>query len=299
MDAWAKYGVFLRVTLRLETDEEFLCDLDTGAPGTHLPTSLEAVLGKRLGAARFRTPDAGRLTAHIYGAPKLYLGDVPLVTGSRVGTTDDRAVLGMDCLRHYCIQLDFQAGKIRFLDPERVNAAELGMAFPLSSFPIASIERSGLFGKHDEKLFIDTACPMDVCLNHGVFDETVRREHARAVEPQPLPFEGGNGVIGKAPECALISKCNWNGETYTDLVVEKWKEPFVGDGQELIGLRFLSRHLVTINFPKGVLYLKRMNGSLPPLRIRLTSPNKITGPNAGARHQFSILTLQAARVGQF
>ena len=285
MDAWAKYGVFLRVTLQLETGQEFSCDLDTGAPGIHLPTSLEAALGKRLRSRRFRTPDAGRSTEHIYAAPKLYLGGVPLVTGSYIATATDRPVLGMDCLRHYCVQLDFQAGKIRFLDPERVNAAELGMPFPLSSFPRASIEHPGLFESRDQKLLIDTGCAMDVGLNQRVFTRSVHRQHASSVQPEPLPFNGADGMSSKAPECALIQKCDWNGESYTALVVQKERKPFVGEGQELIGLRFLARHLVTFNFPKGMLYLKRTDWSPPAIRD-LTSPNKITGPNA-------------ARVGQF
>ncbi len=96
-------------------------------------------------------------------------------------------------------------------------------------------------------------------------------------------------MSSKAPECALIQKCDWNGESYTALVVQKERKPFVGEGQELIGLRFLARHLVTFNFPKGMLYLKRTDWSPPAIRD-LTSPNKITGPNA-ARVPRSVLTL--------
>jgi hypothetical protein len=208
----------------------------------------------------------------MYGAPKLYLGDVPLVTDNYIGTAADRPVLGMDCLRHYCVQLDFQAGKIRFLDPERVNAAELGMAFPLSSFPRASIEHSGLFEKRDQELLIDTGCAMDVGLNQRVFTQSVQQHRAWPVELEPLPFNGRDGISSKAPECALIQRCDWNGESYTALVVERKKELFVEEGQELIGLRFLARHLVTLNFPKGVLYLKHTDWPPPGIRIDSTSP---------------------------
>ena len=40
-------------------------------------------------------------------------------------------MLSIDCLKHYCIQLDFAAGKMRFLEPEHVNAVQLGKAFPI------------------------------------------------------------------------------------------------------------------------------------------------------------------------
>ena len=45
------------------------------------------------------------------------------------------AILGMDCLRHYCFQVDFAAGKIRFLDPDHVPTEELGQPFSISISP--------------------------------------------------------------------------------------------------------------------------------------------------------------------
>ena len=45
----------------------------------------------------------------------------------------------------------------------------------------------------------------------------------------------------------------FNGVTYTNLVVH------VCQGPDTVGLRFLARHLVTLNFPKGKLYLLPKN----------------------------------------
>src|SRR5208282_4204666 len=41
-------------------------------------------------------------------------------------------ILGMDVLHHYCIQLDFAAGKIRFLNDERANKENWGKPYPLT-----------------------------------------------------------------------------------------------------------------------------------------------------------------------
>jgi len=59
------------------------------------------------------------------------LGKDQLLSGKEVLTFDFKllhysgppfaGILGVDCLRHYCIQLDFAARKMRFLDPETLS----------------------------------------------------------------------------------------------------------------------------------------------------------------------------------
>jgi hypothetical protein len=79
-------------------------------------------------------------------APRLALGGTPLLTGSQSYTLDFkrlpfqalssesegrfRGILGMDCLRHYCIQLDFGNGR-RLTDSPGPNLPHAGHAFPL------------------------------------------------------------------------------------------------------------------------------------------------------------------------
>ena len=110
---------WLIVTLRLESGEELPFIVDTGTPVVLFDKSLEPKLGKRLGSvtlSNFGNEQKGGC----YAAPKLYLGSTPLATGSRIYTWDCKrfpsdkghpimGILGMDCLRHYCIQLDFEA----------------------------------------------------------------------------------------------------------------------------------------------------------------------------------------------
>ena len=40
-------------------------------------------------------------------------------------------ILGIDVLEHYCIQLDFAAGKMRFLDDQHADKSAWGKAFPI------------------------------------------------------------------------------------------------------------------------------------------------------------------------
>lgn len=238
-------GGWLIVKLHLENGVEFPCIVDTGSPGSLLPKSVEQGLGRRLGTRTFRTLGGPRETAHIYAAPKLYLDKTPLATAATIGTCNDPSgVLGMDCLCHYCIQLNFQTGKIRFLDPERADSTDLGKRFPLTSTRYTCIRHAPLLGQKTTTLLLDTGDPFDGMANPSVFKRAAAEENA-----QPIPLLKDGVPAGSAPGMACFPRCVWDDTTYTNLVLEPGRP-------NLLGLRFLARHTVTFNFPKRVIYLK-------------------------------------------
>lgn len=143
MNKGAGRGSWLIVALRLESGEDLPFVVDTGAPITLLDESLEPKLGKRLETMTFSSPAGGKQESGVYSSPKLYLGTALLTTDRYIATYPCKrlsarshqhimGILGMDCLRHYCVQLDFHSGEMRFLAADQVNTARLGKAFPLS-----------------------------------------------------------------------------------------------------------------------------------------------------------------------
>ena len=230
-------GGLLIVPLRLEDGEELPFVLDTGSTGTLLDHSLEPKLGKRLGTTTMHSWGTSR-ELPVFAAPRLYLGGVPLDVGDRVVGDDCQrmpsdsgppimGMLSIDCLRHYCIQLDFAAGKMRFLEPEHVNAVELGKAFPITwveGRPF--VHHDGLVQGIGTNSLIDTGYPTD-------------------------------GVIAElGPGTSYYAERVWAGETYTNLLL--------GNGGYVLGLRFLARHLVTLDFLNGTMYLRQQSvGPLP------------------------------------
>jgi hypothetical protein len=223
----------LFVKLRLEGSDEMLFVVDTGSSWTVLDKSLE-LPGKGLKRVSLSTWDA-RQEAHVYLAPRIYLGSTPLMI-SNIVTCDLRklgcpggakGILGMDCLKHYCVQLDFEARAIRFLDPERVNAAESGKAFPLRlSWNLPFMYGVSFNGGEDTYSLIDSGYDID-----------------GRVENRSLK-ERDSGTLH-------LRRCAWGGESYTNLLVRQ------GKNRSVVGLRFLARHLVTFNFPKETMYLKQ------------------------------------------
>jgi hypothetical protein len=228
MNKEAGRGGHLNVTVSFD-GEELPFILDTGAPVTALDKSLEPKLGKSYGTASIRLADGVKQKTGIFAPPKLYLGKTPLMPGDFVCAYDFKGhpmgILGMDYLRHYCVQLDFEAAKIRFLDSNKLRTNELGQCYPITfqnGYPC--IKESGLTGDNTN-LLIDVGCNID-----GATDKGTNQ------------FDG-----------VYLPVCHWNGQDYTDMIVA------AASHANLLGLRFLGRHLVTFDFPHQRMFLKQIS----------------------------------------
>jgi len=230
-------GDLLIVPVRMERGDELPFVVDTGSSGTLLDESLERKLGKRVGTLSMQ--GWGKTTERpMYAAPPLYLGGARLITGSNIVTVDFKTfpsaggrpimgILGIDCLKHYCIQLDFEAGKMRFLKPDGINGARLGKAYPIT---------------------YDEGRPW--VLHNGLV------EGAGAYTLVDTGYQTDGAVQDLSFENTYVSERVWEGRRYTELVL--------GNGGYVLGLRFLARHLVTLDFPSGVMYLRQQSaGPLP------------------------------------
>jgi hypothetical protein len=224
-------GGHLVIALRLQSGEQLPFIVDTGSPITLLDASLAPRLGKRLDKLMISTLDGDDQKSGRYVAPKLFLGNTQLITGSNVATfrlagrkgPPAMGILGMDCLRHYCIQLDFASAKMRFLDPDQVEPASLGQSFPIAisgGYPV--LHHKSLAGGSTNML-IDLGCSVD------------------GLAPK-------DAVKGLAVFWPALS---WGGASYTNILLA------AVDHANVLGLRFLARHLVTLNFPKRTMYLKQ------------------------------------------
>jgi len=255
MNKDAGRGDWLIVTLRLESGEKLPFVVDTGCPVTTFDKSLEAKLGKRLGTVTVWRFGVG-IKTEIYAAPKLYLRNaLPMMTGTNVGACDFKqlcpsegghimGILGMDVLEHYCIQLDFKRGEIHFLDDERAQKKDWGQPFPLTNIGDGcfSVAENLAHAKGPCSL-IDTGCSYGGWLVAKLFQQWTNQATPLAHGETRAP----NGVLG--------------GETYHDLELHGLDEGLNAEDSRLklngIGLRVLAQNLVTLDFPKRTMYLKR------------------------------------------
>jgi len=160
------------------------------------------------------------------------------MSGLRVGAPV-MGLVGLGCLEHYCIQLDFLHRKMRFLDPDHPGGKALGTAFPLSStfisFGRLFAVRENLVGIDGVGSVIDTGCTFDGVLTPKLFRNWI----------------GGQSLPSRAS--AHFPDGNLGGNHYTHLYLH-------GDGTfNSLGQLFLARHLVTLNFPKRIMYLRQLS----------------------------------------
>ncbi len=242
-------GDLIWIKLTSDTAEEYVFGVDTGGTVTVLDKSWEPKLEPRP-AKRFigaRWPILG-----VFAAPPLYLGGVRLVTGETMVTENLAAhfpgrsvagILGMDCLGHYCLQFDFSQNKIRFLDTSRLGEQDLGRLFPIEPLRGCFFVNDNIAGSKGAGSLIDTGCNFDGVLTPKVFRQWTNQLESVLTAPAGEAHYP-DGIFG--------------GAVYTNLYL-------AGDGeQNLIGLHFLARNLVTLNFPGRTLYLQQRSAGPPP-----------------------------------
>ena len=255
MNKVAGRGGLLIVELRLESGEEVPVIVDTGCSVTIFDKSLEQKLGKRLDSYSDRASFGHEFEAGIYAMPKLYFGSTPLMmTGTNIITVDlahwpllqgcpAKGILGMDVLKNYCIQLDFSANKIRFLDDKREDKKYWGKPFPLKECSDGVLIEQNFIGVKNSGSIIDTGCAADGWLTPALFRQWT--------DPTRSPVAGQ----ARFPDGVL------EGETYSEIDDVDDTEMLSSDALPAtvngIGLHFLSRHLVTLDFPERTMYLKR------------------------------------------
>lgn len=251
-------GGFVIVPLRLDSGEELPFVVDTGSPITIFDKSFERKLGARLGAGTATNFDLNR-DVDIYAAPRLHLGGALLkMTGDRVGACNIEdlsastgrsvmGILGMDCVEHYCIQFDFKAGKLRFLDGDHLTTNGLGKAYHIEFSTEGQDDGSvrpfiacgTIVGEQGSHLCIDSGCNIDGGLQQDLFQKVVREQ---------------KGDVTKEVH-ARFASCVWDGRKYTNIFLRTW--PDDAGAPNLMGLSFLARHLVTCDFPHRTMYLKQ------------------------------------------
>lgn len=250
------------VTLRLADGQEIPVALDTGSAVSLIDQALEPKLGPRLGKSSVTMFESPRQTSGIYATPGLYLGNVPLMTAPHIRTYDFKnwkikGLLGMDCLKHYCLQLDFDAEKMRFLNRDQLDTNDLGRAYPII-FPASGrvfVHHASFTGGESTNLLLDAA------YLHG--QRWPERELPPTYALVDTGFMGFDGRVEGTNHVTLhLAQSVWDGRTYTNLTIRQG-----GNAANIIGLKFLARHLVTFDFPGRTLYLKQTSvGPLAPVK---------------------------------
>ncbi|MGA2439333.1 MAG: PDZ domain-containing protein [Tepidisphaeraceae bacterium] len=154
-------------------------------------------------------------------------------------------ILGVVALRDFVVQIDFDENRLRFFRPDSLPHPEWGTQIPIESNGLTPAINLEILDQH-VVFNIDTGCNGGVELPSALFDSVQRSVNA-AIDSDPLTViqRTINSRKMRVPTFEIANM------RYRDILIDETKTD-VGS----LSLNFLSRHMVTIDFPNLRLYLK-------------------------------------------
>lgn len=252
--AIGKHGrpIVLPVTFGGKT---LLFAVDTGSAISIFDSSMKPKLGEAKGKASIRT-SLGLGRVDVFNCPDAFVGKLSLKAYIQVTSLDLEAirrasgkeiygVLGIDFLKHFVVQVDFDGGTLRFFGEVSTQKERLGSPLPIAfNSENCPTITAIVGGKHEEKFVIDTGATY-MAIESGLFDRMVMDEEVIPGASSALATVAGDyrAKSGKLLQMSIDGFALKGLRTDRDLMSS-------------IGLRLLSRFLVTFDFPNRTLYLK-------------------------------------------
>jgi predicted aspartyl protease len=236
--------------------KEYLFLLDTGSSHTVFDTSFKNELGGVKKVVRMLT--AGIPTrAQVFEAPEAFLGPLNLKDCGVVTSIDLQmlqsvlgrkvsGLIGMNFLKKHVVQIDFDKGTLSFLQPLQKQHSRWGNELPISYDTLGLPQITGnILDGIKADFTIDTGHNSSGALDNKIFDEIFFTKEIKTSEAL-VATASGNVKIREA----RIDNLFIESFEYRDLIF--------GEGNWCyLGLSFLSRHIVTFDFPNNKIYLKK------------------------------------------
>jgi len=251
----AKTGdpILLPVTFK---DKELLFVLDTGSSHTAFDTSLRNELGEVKKIEKALTHGAP-ITAELFDAPKAFLGPLNLQDSGQVSCLDLKmlslidgrkisGIIGVNFLRGYVIQIDFDKGTLSFLQPKEEQHPNWGIELAIwyNSLGLPFI-KSSISKNINVDFMIDTASNSTGGLGSDIFKQILSE---KGLTTSKTLIATASGVIQKRE--VRIDSISVGSFEYQKLI-------FSEANWSYLGLLFLSRHIVTLDFPNKRMYLRK------------------------------------------
>jgi hypothetical protein len=264
----AKNGRLITLPVKVGGKEyQFL--LDTGSNCCGFDATFRPSLGTRIRAREVITA-AGPRTLDFYNAPEAFLGNIRLEQRYPVACFDIemlrcvsdleiRGIIGMSVLGNYVVQVDFDRGKLRLLEPEGVGHPEWGEHVPIvrNRLSLPSV-RGELSGGIEDTFILDTGVSGAGDLREDLFEQIVRQDNLKTSETL---VETMGGTLRRSE--ARVPGVSIGGVACKDLIFHK------SDASKL-GLGWFSRFRVTFDFPCRRLYLKTSAGFRRPSEANMS-----------------------------
>lgn len=157
--------------------------------------------------------------------------------------------IGMDVLRKYVVQIDFDEGKLRFLAAVPSGAGESLRITPMGAeggAPMISVTFPGTPGIPAEKFIVHTSrAANSLEFTNELFSRLQERERLKVLNQE----KGVTRSAGVAFQAGRLHSVQIGKARHDDLVVNTGEH-------NAVGLAYLARYVVTLDFPRNKLYWK-------------------------------------------
>jgi len=234
---------------------EFFFMLDTGSSSTVFDVLFKHELGKPKSLVEVKTTSDSMVVQTFDALPAfvgpfsmqncgevtcLNLKMLTLIAGKEIS-----GLIGMNFLRKHVLQIDFNNGRLILLKTLKEKNFDWGEEFTISFNSLGLPQIKGnVLGYIKTDFTIDTGSIATGTLDRRIFEEILSKENL--ITSETLASTASGLVKSKT---ARIDRLSIGSFEYQDLIFSE------GDVNNL-GLDFLSRHLITFDFPNNKIYLK-------------------------------------------
>ncbi len=230
--------------------------LDTGCTRTIFDLSFRPLLGAAKSMREVSTA-ANPVVIQVFVAPRAFVGPFNIADCKEVACANLKGfaamlgrevhgILGMDILRKHIVQVDFDEGRITFLDGKEDNRSDWGQELPITYNRMGMPQMKLVVGGLQEQDFtIDTGYAGSGALARDGFGRLVAEGN---LEPVDMPIATIAGVAGSRQ--VRLRRVTAEPFEYQGLIFDE-------GNANVVGTDFLSRHVITFDFPHDKLYLKK------------------------------------------
>ena len=264
---------FILLPVTFQAQEYTFC-LDTGCTDVVFDVSLKDKLGKRvLWPKKGRAAYGESIKVEYFPAREAQLGPLSLKGSVLVAVADlkrlsprlaekAQGIIGMDFLKKYVVQIDFDQGKVLFLSArqdfdlfsffraKKSEHPEWGEPVPIQYelFCDQPYIKGRILDHIPVKFMVDTAW-MNV---HGALESKIFKAVSlkKCEERVQALAAAGKEPTFDVKKLTVVDHLTVGSFEYQDLA-------FAKSNKSILGWRFLSRHVVTFDFPHDKVYLKK------------------------------------------